>query len=80
MILELKGHTEDTWWIVKKTDNSVIRYGFTPFGRRMQSGMDEIETFTSELSWSNRLLDYDLIITGETTDNIIYTGGTWVNV
>tara|TARA_R110002110_G_C13176544_1_gene693163 strand:- start:245 stop:388 length:144 start_codon:yes stop_codon:yes gene_type:complete len=47
MILELKGHTEDTWWIVKKTDNSVIRYGFTPFGRGMQSGMDEIETFTS---------------------------------
>jgi hypothetical protein len=79
MILELKGHTEDTWWIVKKTDNSLIHYGLTPVGRRMQSGLDEKETFTSELNWANKLLDYDLIITGETSENIVYTGGTWVS-
>jgi len=80
MILELKGHIEDTWWIVKKSDNSLIHYGLTPVGQRMQSGLDEKETFTSEVDWANRLLDYNIVITGRTTENIIYTGGTWVSV
>lgn len=77
MGLEIKGHTEDTWWIVKKTDNSVIHYGLTPVGYITNSGLDEMETFTVELNWANKLLDYNLVITGETSENIIYTGGTW---
>jgi hypothetical protein len=76
MILELKGHTEDTWWIVKKSDNSVIRYGFTPVGYRMQSGLDVKETFISEVGWANRLLGFN--ITGNTSENIILNGDTWV--
>jgi hypothetical protein len=79
-MVEIKGHIEDTWWVIKRTDNSIIKYGLTTVGNITQSGLDEKQTFTSELNWANSLLDYDLIITGETTDNIIYTGGTWVNV
>tara|TARA_R110002126_G_scaffold116875_3_gene256501 strand:- start:1783 stop:2022 length:240 start_codon:yes stop_codon:yes gene_type:complete len=79
-MVEIKGHTEDTWWVIKKSDNSIIKYGMTDVGLTTTSGLDEKETFTSELNWANKLLDYDLIITGETTENIIYSGDTWVGV
>jgi hypothetical protein len=44
-----------------------------------QSGLDTKEEFTDELTWANQLLKrYN--ITGDTSNNIILTGGTWINV
>jgi len=78
-MIEIKGHTEDIWWIIKKIDNSVIHYGLTPFGLVTQSGLDEKEEFTDELTWAKELLKtYN--ITGNTSDNIVLSGNTWVNV
>lgn len=76
-MVEINGHTEYTWWIVGNNDYSVVRYGGVPVGSVMQSGLSNIQTFTSEVDWANKLLDYNLIITGETSENIVYTGGTW---
>jgi hypothetical protein len=67
-MIEIKGHTEDTWWIIKKRDNSVIHYGLTPVGLVTQSGLDEKETFTNELDWQNQLLKYGITAT---TNNIL---------
>lgn len=78
-MVEIKGHIVDIWWIIKKNDNSVIHYGLTPVGLVTQSGLDEKEEFTDELTWANELLkSYN--ITGDTSDNIVLSGGTWVNV
>ena len=78
-MVEIKGHTEDTWWIIKKIDDSIIHYGLTPLGMTTQSGLDTKEEFTDELTWANQLLKrYN--ITGDTSNNIILSGGTWINV
>lgn len=55
-MLELKGHTVKTWYISKSSDNSIIHYGFVEVGSIMQSGQEEMETFTIESDWSDRLL------------------------
>lgn len=76
-MVEIKGHTENTWWIVGNNDYSVVRYGEVAVGSIMQSGLSNLQSFTSEVDWANKLLDYNLVITGETSENIVYTGGTW---
>ena len=78
-MVEIKGHLVDTWWIIKKNDNSVIHYGMTSVGLVTRSGLDTKQEFTDELTWANELLKtYN--ITGDTSDNIVLSGGTWVNV
>lgn len=77
-MIEIKGHTEDIWWIIKKRDNSVIHHGITPVNMITQSGLDEKETFTDELIWANTLLNR-YSITATTSDNIVLSGDTWVN-
>jgi hypothetical protein len=75
-MIEIKGHTEHTWWVFKNNDESVIRHGYTPVGSITQSGLSNKETFTVEVEWANRLLDFN--ITGKTSENITLSGGTWV--
>ena len=78
-MVEIKGHLVDTWWIIKKNDNSVIHYGMTSVGLVTRSGLDTKQEFTDELTWANELLKtYN--ITGNTSDNIVLSGNTWVNV
>jgi hypothetical protein len=77
-MIEIKGYTEDVWWIIKKSDNSVIHYGLTPVGMITQSGLDEKETFSGELIWANTLLSR-YSITATTSDDIVLSGDTWVN-
>jgi hypothetical protein len=77
-MIEIKGYTEDVWWIIKKSDNSVIHHGLTPVGMITQSGLDEKETFSEELIWANTLLSR-YSITATTSDDIVLSGGTWVN-
>jgi hypothetical protein len=77
-MIEIKNHLVDTWWIIKKSDNSVIHHGITPVGLVTQSGLDEKETFSDELIWANTLLSR-YSITATTSDNIVLSGGTWVN-
>ena len=77
-MVEIKGYTEDIWWIIKKRDNSVIHCGLTPVGMITQSGLDEKETFSDELIWANTLLSR-YSITATTSDNIVLSGDTWVN-
>ena len=55
-MLELKTHIVKTWYIVKSTDNSIIHYGFVEVGNVMESGQEELETFTIEQGWVDRLL------------------------
>jgi hypothetical protein len=76
-MIEIKGHLVDTWWIIKKRDNSVIHHGLTPVGLVTQSGLDVKEEFTDELIWANELLKYS--ITANTSSNIVLSGDTWVN-
>ena len=77
-MIEIKNHLVDTWWIIKKSDNSVIHHGITPVGLVTQSGLDEKETFTEELVWANTLLNrYG--ITATTSDNIVLIEDNWVN-
>jgi hypothetical protein len=76
-MIEIKGHLVDTWWIIKKRDNSVIHHGLTPVGLVTQSGLDVKEEFTDELIWANELLKYS--ITANTSSNIVLSGNTWVN-
>jgi len=76
-MIEIKGHLVDTWWIIKKRDNSVIHHGLTPVGLVTQSGLDVKEEFTDELIWANELLKYG--ITAETSSNIVLSGDTWIN-
>ena len=75
-MIVIKGHTENTWWIFKNNDNSVIRHGYTPLGSTTQSGLSNSETFINEIDWANRLLDFN--ITGKTSENIVLSGNTWV--
>ena len=77
-MIEIKNHLVDTWWIIKKNDNSVIHYGITPVGLVTQSGLDEKETFTEELIWANTLLNR-YSISATTSDNIVLSVDTWVN-
>jgi hypothetical protein len=44
-----------------------------------QSGLDTKEEFTDELTWANQLLKrYN--ITGDTSDNIVLSGNTWIKI
>ena len=77
-MVEIKGHLVDTWWIIKKNDNSVIHHGLTHVGLVTQSGLDTKQEFTDELTWANELLK-SYSITATTSDNIVLSGNTWVN-
>lgn len=61
-MVECKNHIEKTWWITKKTDNSVIHYGEVEVGNVVESGQEEIETFTSEEEWIDRLEELGITI------------------
>jgi hypothetical protein len=78
-MVEIKGHVVDTWWIIKKNDNSVIHHGMTSVGLVTRSGLDTKQEFTDELTWANELLK-SYSITATTSDNIVLSGDTWVNV
>ncbi len=77
-MLEIKNHTVDTWWIIKKYDNSIIHHGVTPVGMVTQSGLDEKEEFIDELTWANSLLRYN--ITATTSNNIVLSGDSWSRI
>ena len=64
-MIEIKDHLVDTWWIIKKNDNSVMHYGLTPVGMVTNSGLDTVETFTEESIWVNKIMEYDNNITPE---------------
>lgn len=64
-MIEIKDHLVDTWWIIKKNDNSVIHYGLTPVGMVTNSGLDTVETFIEESVWFTKIIDYDNTITPE---------------
>lgn len=66
-MVEIKNHTEDIWWIIKKRDNSVIHYGLTPVGMVTQSGLDVKEEFTNETDWQNELFKYGITATTNNT-------------
>ena len=55
-----------------------LHHGLTPVGMITQSGLDEKETFSEELIWANTLLSR-YSITATTSDDIVLSGGTWVN-
>jgi hypothetical protein len=78
-MVEIKGHIVDTWWIIKKNDDSVIHHGMTSVGLVTRSGLDTKQEFTDELTWANELLK-SYSITATTSDNIVLSGDTWVNV
>jgi hypothetical protein len=77
-MIEIKGHIVDTWWIMKSVDETIIRSGLVTVGSQVQSGLSNKEVFTVEINWANRLLDFN--ITGDTSENITLSGGTWVVV
>lgn len=67
MSLEIKDHTEDTYWIARSDDNSIIHYGLLKVDNVMNSGQDVLETFLSKSDCNTRLLELginklDLII------------------
>lgn len=68
---------EKLWWVIRSNDDSIIHYGVLEPGNVVESGLSKLNTFNTEVSWANHLLNYNLIITGETSENIVYTGGTW---
>ncbi len=61
MAVEIKDQTQDTWWIARKTDNSIIHYGMVEVGETMESGLDILETFLNEEDWLARLLELGII-------------------
>ena len=61
-MVELNGHTVKTWWICKKSDDSIIHYSFSEVGDKMESGQDELETFTVEQDWIDRLLELGITV------------------
>jgi hypothetical protein len=69
--------SEKLWWVLKNNDESLIRYGMLKPGNVLESGLSNLKSFNTEVSWANHLLEYNLVITGETSQNIIYSGGTW---
>jgi len=56
-MIECKNHTEKTWWITKKNDNSTIHYGEVEVGSLVQSGLDEIETSIIQQDYIDRLIE-----------------------
>lgn len=57
MAVEIKDQTQDTWWIARKTDDSIITYGMVEVGQVMESGLDILETFLNEADWLERLAE-----------------------
>ena len=49
-------HIEKTWYICKSTDDSIIHPGYVEVGQQVNSGQDEIEIFTVEQDWIDRLV------------------------
>jgi len=52
---EINNTSVKTWYIVKTTDNSIIHYECLEIGGCMKSGQPELETFTDQQSWIDRL-------------------------
>jgi hypothetical protein len=57
MAVEIRDQTEDTYWIARKNDNSIIHYGLVEVGDVMESGLDILETFLIEAEWLARLAE-----------------------
>ena len=51
----ISGHTEDTYWIARSEDNSVIHYGLVLIGDIMETGQPILESFTDKQEWIARL-------------------------
>jgi hypothetical protein len=75
--IKIDKKNEKLWWVITNDDESIIHYGVLEPGNVVESGQTKLKTYNTEISWANKLLTYDIIVTGETSDNIIYTGGTW---
>ena len=54
MAKEIIKPTQKTWWITDPQDGSERKYCWTNIGRVTESG-HELETFTTEQSWLDRL-------------------------
>ena len=75
--VKINKQNEKLWWVIKSDDESIIHYGKLEPGNVVESGQSKLNTFNTEVAWANHLLDYNMVITGETSQNIIYSGGTW---
>jgi hypothetical protein len=54
-MVKLNNVTEKTWWIAMSTDKTIIHEGELLPNMELVSGQDELETFSDEQSWLNRL-------------------------
>lgn len=54
-MVKLDKVTEKTWWIAMSSDRSVIHEGELLPNMELISGQDDLETFTSEQTWLDRL-------------------------
>jgi len=55
-MVDIKNHTQTTWWIAKSTDNTIIHYGVVDINNIVESGQEELEMFIVEQEWIDRLL------------------------
>ncbi len=54
-MVNLNNVTEKTWWIAMSTDKTIIHEGELLPNMGLVSGQDELETFSDEQSWLDRL-------------------------
>jgi len=53
--------TEDTWFIARNEDLTIIHYGFAPKGTDIDTGQPIVEEFDNEADWLARLLELNII-------------------
>jgi len=49
--------TEDTWFIARNSDNTVIHSGFAEMGTRVDTGLEFLEQFDNEKGFNDRLAE-----------------------
>ena len=49
--------TEDTWFIARNEDSTIVHYGFSPKGTDIDTGQPVVEEFNNKADWLARLLE-----------------------
>ena len=49
--------TEDTWFIARNEDSTIVHYGFAPEGTDIDTGQPVVEEFNNRADWLARLLE-----------------------
>jgi len=52
---KIENHTVKTWFIFSNTEGTAHTCSYTEVGEVTESGMDNLETFTVEQEWLDRL-------------------------